>query len=363
MRNLKKLFNDSLKVIVYGGRGGPGLPQYGGIGGKGGDVVVKGTHRMKSLNSIKDHVFEAQDGRGSRRTRLVGQDGKDLIIKVPVGVTVEDLNKQILGDINKSGDTVVVAMGGRGGDKHNDNQGFVGQKRRIHLNLKLLSDAVLIGFPNAGKSTLLKALSKASPKIASYPFTTIKPNLGTIQYKDFRQITMGDLPGLVEGAHKNLGLGHEFLKHIVRTKLLVFLVDINNIDLGSSYSPRSPLETLCILNKEIEIYDDTLLDKPAILAISKMDTLKDSKDRYERFRLELKQLHESKSNLPSNLDESLLPNKLIQFDRIIPISAATGNNIDNLKQVIRDVIDDYAETKDTLKSYKELQSIENNRIV
>lgn len=367
----KKLFVDSIRLRVQGGKGGHGLPQFGGIGGKGGDVYIKGSIKTTSLKSLSKHkadlFFKAQDGYPSRRTRLLGESGQDLVIKVPLGVTVMDSQKQILGDINKPDEKIVVALGGRGGDKYNDNQGFIGQIKSIRLDLKMISDAVLVGFPNAGKSSLLRALSNATPKVADYPFTTLKPNLGTIKFSDFRQITIADLPGLVEGAHKNLGLGHEFLKHIERTKLLIFLIDINNVDLGPSYSKRSPLETLCILNKEIELYNDTILSKPAILAISKMDTLKDSRERFIKLEEELESFYKNKQIFEKSIDDSIRPTKLIKFDEVIPISSVQHKNIKELKQVIRNVIDTYAEAErhehNNITSYRELQPLENNRLI
>lgn len=342
----KKLFVDSLRIRVRAGNGGHGLPQYGGIGGKGGDVCIVGSSRLTSLKPLvkpyKDGTHQASNGFPSRRTQLLGESGQDLIIKVPLGVTIEDSEKQILGEINEPRDKVVVALGGRGGDKYNDHHGLKGQHRAIKLDLKMISDAVLVGFPNAGKSSLLGAISKATPTVASYPFTTLKPNLGTMEYKDYRQITVADLPGLVEGAHKNLGLGHEFLKHTVRAKMLVFLIDINDVDLGPSYQCRSPLETLCILNKEIELYDDTILNKPAILVISKMDTRDDAGDMFSKFKYNLKTLYQDEQS-SSQIEDSLRPNKLIQFDKIIPVSSKTKFNIDKFKSSVREVLDYHAE--------------------
>jgi len=366
----RKLFVDRIKIKVTGGTGGHGLPQYGGVGGKGGDVIVKGTSQGIILGSIikrnKSTTFKAGNGQPSKRARLLGEAGEDLIIKAPLGVTIEDSNKQFIGDINEPKDEFIVALGGRGGDKSNDFHGFKGQERSISLTLKTISDAVLVGFPNAGKSSLLRVISRATPKVASYPFTTLKPNLGVIQYPDDRRITVADLPGLVEGAHRNIGLGQEFIKHMVRTRLLVFQVDINNVDLGPSYSMRSPVEVISILNKEIELYDDRILNKPAILVVSKIDTQERPMEKFERLKQELEEFRKDPKSF-KGLDDALKPNNLIQFDAITPISSFDGTNIDKLKIVIRKVIDDHEEAskleRDKFSTYGEILPLENNRMV
>lgn len=365
----RKAFLDSVTIRVKGGSGGCGLPQYGGIGGKGGDVYIKGSEfpNLSLASIIKKNPaksFEASNGFESRRTKLLGQDGKDLVIRVPVGVTVQDSNKRVLAEINSNKDSVIVALGGRGGDKFNDNQGFKGQKTIIKLEYKTISDVVFVGFPNAGKSSLLRTVSKATPKVASYPFTTLRPFLGVVQYPDYRAIKMADLPGLVEGAHKNIGLGLDFLKHMVHTKLLAFIIDINSVDLGFDYKRRTPLETLCILNKEIELYDDNILNKPAILALSKMDSLPDSSDRYEKFLEDLETLRKDPKS--SIIEDEIRPNRLIDFDEIIPISSVDGQNIDRFKTVAREVIDNYAEEtrkkEDKISSFAEILPLQYNRV-
>lgn len=366
----RKAFVDSLKIKVRGGSGGNGLPQFGGIGGKGGDVRIQGTYFPVTLAQIAkknpSRIFQAPNGFESRRTRLLGESGRDLTIRVPVGVTVEDLNKQVLGEINDSKDNVIVALGGRGGDKFNDNQGFKGQERVIRLEYKTISDVVFVGFPNAGKSSLLRAVSRASPKVASYPFTTLRPYIGVVQYPDYRSIRMADLPGLVEGAHKNIGLGHEFLKHMVHTRLLAFIIDINDVDLGPQYKMRSPLETLCILNKEIELYDDTILNKPAILAISKMDSLPNSTEKYEKLLKDLKSFQKDPKS-SSLVEDAMKPNKAIQFEEILPISSVSSSNIDKFKTISRKVIDQYAELtkkeEDKISSFAEILPLQYNRVL
>nr|CAD7432104.1 unnamed protein product [Timema monikensis] len=174
-------------------------------------------------------------------------------------------------DLDKTGSSILVAPGGPGGGPTNNFCGVKGQGHSVTLDLKLIADIGLVGFPNAGKSSLLKAISNAKPKVASYPFTTIRPNIGVLQYSDYRQITMADLPGLIEGAHANIGMGHKFLKHVERTKMLLLIVDIGGFQLSPRHTPRSCLETVLLLNKELELYKEDLLEKPAVLVINKMD--------------------------------------------------------------------------------------------
>lgn len=371
--NAKKAFTDALKIRVKGGNGGAGLPRFGGIGGKGGDVYIRASQNVKTLHSLlrrnPSKYFVARDGEVSRRTYLLGRAGHDFIIKVPVGVTVEDTEKQILGDLDKNGEQVLVAYGGRGGDKQTDHHAFHGQERTVRLNFKMISDVAFVGFPNAGKSTLLRAVSNAIPKVASYPFTTLRPHLGVVKYPDLRTITMTDLPGLVEGAHKNIGLGHDFLKHIERARLLVFVIDVNNVDLGLNYPRRSPFEALCILNKEIELYDDTILDKPAILLLSKMDTV-DKNTRREhlgRLELELDRLREDPTSCKLN-DDAIRPTRLLSFEHVLPITCLKHNRtIDNFKTKAREVIDKYADLakleRDKFQTFEEVMHKETNRLI
>ncbi|XP_064105533.1 GTP-binding protein 10 homolog [Macrobrachium nipponense] len=174
-----------------------GYPKFGGVGGKGGDVYVEA----------------------------------------------------IAGETNKIGDKILVAKGGAGGSPANQFNGQHGQALNLTLELKLIADIGLVGFPNAGKSTLLKAISRAKPKIASYPFTTIRPNIGIVEYPDKRQISIADLPGLVEGSWANMGMGHKFLRHVERTNLLLYIVDINGFKMGPQYPHRTPIENVILLNK------------------------------------------------------------------------------------------------------------------
>lgn len=188
-------------------------------------------------------------------------------------------------------------------------------------------------FP-AGKSTLLKAISRANPKIASYPFTTIMPQIGTIEYSDYRQVTMADLPGLIEGAHRNIGMGHQFLKHVERTSLLVLIIDIFGFQLSQKHLKRNCIQNVYALNKELELYDATLLDKPSVLLINKMDT-NGSEEEFLRYEKNFNDLALGVDECP----EEIRPEQLMKFDRVIPISAKNNKAIDKVKEHIREILD------------------------
>lgn len=240
----------------------------------------------------------------------------------------------MLSELNNQNETCLVAGGGVGGVSGNSFIGRKGQLRTIVLDLKIIADIGLVGFPNAGKSTLLKAISKAKPKIASYPFTTIMPQIGVIEYPDYRQITMADLPGLIEDAHRNIGMGHQFLKHVERTRLLMLVVDIFGFQLSHKHIKRNCLENIYSLNKELERYDETLLEKPSILLINKMD-LDGSIDKFIEYEEDFNDLSLS----VNKVEENIRPEKLLKFERIIPISAKCNKEIDKVKLEIREVID------------------------
>lgn len=256
-------------------------------------------------------------------------------IAVPLGVTIIDEEaRKIIGELNTAGETCLVAGGGSGGCTGNQFIGHKGQARRIKLDLKLIADIGLVGFPNAGKSTLLKAISRTNPKIASYPFTTIHPQIGTIEYSDYRQMTMADLPGLIEGAHRNVGMGHEFLKHVERTRLLLLIVDIFGFQLSHNHLKRNCLQNVYALNKELELYDPTLLDKPSVLLVNKMD-MNGSDEEFLRYE---KHFHDLTLGL-DECPEEIRPEKLLKFDRIIPISARDNKQINKVKLQVREVLD------------------------
>jgi GTP-binding protein len=219
--------------------------------------------------------YEAQKGENGGSSLKDGKNGKDIIIKVPVGTVVKDFETQkILCDLDINGKSFVLAKGGRGG-KGNSNfatptnqapryaeDGKPGEEKYILLELKLIADVGLVGFPNAGKSTFISAVSAAKPKIADYPFTTLEPNLGIVRYKDYHSFVVADIPGIIEGAHQGKGLGHKFLRHIERTKILLILIDIMSEDIKSEYK---------IILNELESYSKLLSNKEKVLAITKSD--------------------------------------------------------------------------------------------
>ncbi|PSN39091.1 GTP-binding protein 10 [Blattella germanica] len=297
-------FVDSLRIYVRGGAGGSGLPKYGGIGGKGGNVIIlaKEGENLKKIvvaNPIKR--FIAGSGGNSSKHRLLGELGADLVIPVPVGVTIVDEFGRVL-----DGSSMIVAEGGAGG---NPVTHFIGQRAQpttVKLDLKLIADVGLVGFPNAGKSTLLRAISRAKPKVASYPFTTIKPNIGVLEYPDKRQITMADLPGLIEGAYKNVGMGHSFLKH------------------------------------ELELYKDELLNKPAMLVVSKMD-LRGAQHKYDEIKDQLKHL----KDVVSDYSDDIRPERVLEFSEVMAISANNNpTDVERLKYRIRELLDFHSSLKE-----------------
>ncbi|XP_033110251.1 GTP-binding protein 10-like [Anneissia japonica] len=328
-------FTDSLRIFVSGGSGGQGYPSYGGIGGDGGNVYLQPTE-TQTLRGLKLQYptkrFKAEGGRNSRRHILHGSKGNNLMIPIPNGVSVYSEENQLLGDLVNLDDRLLVATGGKGGCSSNDWNGQKGEKHVLSLELKILADIGLVGFPNAGKSTLLSTISRLAPKIAEYPFTTIKPQIGTIHYPDLRQITVADLPGLIEGAHFNLGMGHKFLRHVERTHLLLFVVDVNGFKLSSRSFFRNAYETVLLLNKELELYKQHLLDKPAVLAINKLD-LPDTENIFEEVKNRLKE--GDLTGIPAEMQ----PKTLIKFSDVIGISAKEGHCIPQLVQCVRQVID------------------------
>ncbi|KAM9023149.1 cilia- and flagella-associated protein 69 [Ara ararauna] len=334
-------FIDDLRLYVKGGTGGMGYPRLGGQGGRGGDVWFIAQERI-TLKSIKEKYplkrFVAGTGANSSVKALKGEKGKDCEVHVPLGISVLcDDGKQI-GELNAAGERFLAARGGLGGCLATNFVPCKGQRRIVRLDLKLIADIGLVGFPNAGKSSLLSKVSHAKPEIANYAFTTIQPQLGKIMYADYKQISVADLPGLIEGAHANKGMGHKFLKHVERTKQLLLVVDISGFQLSVKTQFRTAFETILLLTKELELYKEELLTKPALLAINKMD-LPCAKDNLNEL---MKQLQNPQDYLHL-LEEEMIPANTLEFKDIIPISTYTGEGIEELKACIRKSIAEEAE--------------------
>ena len=287
-----KTFIDQEDVIVRSGKGGDGAATFrrealvafggpdGGDGGRGGDVVLRASTHVNSLIALYyDPKLFAEPGVPGSGGRCYGRRGKDLVVDVPCGTLVTDLETGlVVADITAPGQKVIVAKGGVGGFgnvhfKSSVNQaptehtkGGEAEEKRLHLELKTIADAGLLGFPNAGKSSLLTRLSSATPKIASYPFTTLNPMVGTIEYADFAQVRMADVPGIIEGASRGVGLGLAFLKHLERAHVLVYVLDMAGTD------NRKPWDDYNVLTKEIADYNADLAERPCLVLANKMDT-------------------------------------------------------------------------------------------
>ncbi|MFM1877669.1 MAG: hypothetical protein RLZZ241_535 [Bacteroidota bacterium] len=283
-------FVDYVKVQVRSGKGGQGSAHLrrekfvakggpdGGDGGRGGHAIIRGNKNLWTLLGFKfQKHFQAGHGEHGGRQRSTGADGQDVVLEVPLGTVVKEAESgNILFEITEEGQEVIAAKGGIGGlgnwhFRSSTNQtpryaqpGRPGEECELILELKVLADVGLVGFPNAGKSTLLAALTSAKPKIADYEFTTLKPNLGIVQYRDFRSFVIADIPGIIEGASEGKGLGHYFLRHIERNATLLFLISADSADIANEYQ---------ILLTELGKYNPELLDKRRFLAISKCDLL------------------------------------------------------------------------------------------
>jgi len=321
------MFIDEAQIIVEAGKGGNGCISFrrekyvpyggpdGGDGGKGGNVIICGSEGLTTLLDIqKKRYYKATNGLHGRGNHCYGKDGKDCLVLVPLGTQIFDAKtKELLGDIIYHNQKVIVASGGKGGrgNSHfatSTNQtpriaekGKPGERKVLNLELKLIAQIGLIGYPNVGKSSLLAKISKAKPKIADYPFTTLYPNLGRIKLNEFTSIIVADIPGLVKEAHKGVGLGQRFLRHIERTNTLIHILDVS----------QDPIAQYNSLNEELKLYSQELIKKRQIIVINKMDL-----DGIEEKFKEVKQYFVSLG---------------IQF---LPISALTGQGIDKLLELM-----------------------------
>lgn len=289
-------FVDEAEITVRSGRGGSGCVSFrrekfipkggpdGGDGGRGGDVIFRASGKLVSLYDFRmKRIYEARNGQGGQGREKTGATGEDLVVDVPVGTLLfemsEEGEKRLIADLAEDGQTMCVVKGGRGGKGNTHfksatmrtprfaQPGEENQEKRLRLELKILADVGIIGLPNAGKSTLIAALSAARPKIAAYPFTTLAPNLGVMRDETGKTLILADIPGLVAGAHEGRGLGHRFLKHVERTRFLVHLLSLEEI------SPQSedPWAGFSLLNEELARFDPALAAKRQLLAVNKVD--------------------------------------------------------------------------------------------
>ena len=297
------MFIDRVRIKIKAGNGGDGVTAFrrekfvprggpsGGDGGVGGSVWLESDEGLNTLLHLRyNPEHKAERGRHGEGSNRHGKDGVDEIVRVPVGTQVFDAeSNELLFDFTEPGQRYLAAKGGKGGwgnahfatstrqapKYHYD--GRPGEERELQLELKLIADVGLVGFPNAGKSTLISVISAAKPKIADYPFTTLEPNLGVVDMGDYRTFVVADIPGLIEGASSGAGLGDRFLRHVERTKLILHLVDV------SSVSGRDPISDYEIINRELTNYDESLGARPQIIVATKIDAL-DERDRLERLR-------------------------------------------------------------------------------
>ena len=298
------MFIDEAEISVRAGDGGAGAVAFrrekfvprggpsGGDGGDGGDIILETDERLTTLLDFRfKREYRAKNGEPGRGRDQNGHAAPELLLKVPPGTLVRSVESgEILADLRENGRRWVLAKGGRGGLGNMNfatstlqaprfaQPGTEGEEKRVRLELRLLADVGLVGFPNAGKSTLVSRLSRARPKIADYPFTTLQPHLGVVQYKDGRSFVLSDLPGLIEGAHRGAGLGHRFLKHMARTRAVIHLVDASQ--------DRDLVADFDAINRELELFDPALGRKPQIVAANKID-IPDARERAEAFRKKL----------------------------------------------------------------------------
>lgn len=303
------MFVDKAKIYVKGGDGGDGLVAFrrekyvpeggpaGGDGGDGGDVIFRVDEGLRTLVDFRyQKHFKAQRGEKGRNKSQHGANADDMVVRVPPGtVVIDDDTQEIIADLTRHGQQVIVAKGGRGGRGNTRfatpnnpapeiaENGEEGVERWVVLELKVMADVGLVGFPSVGKSTLLSVVSGAKPKIGAYHFTTLTPNLGVVDVGDGRSFVMADLPGLIEGAHEGVGLGHEFLRHVERTRIIVHVVDM------AATEGRDPFEDWAKINDELKLYNAKLEERPQIVAANKMD-MPDAEEQLAEFKRRLAEI-------------------------------------------------------------------------
>lgn len=341
------MFLDSAVIEVKAGKGGDGMVAFrrekyvpdggpaGGDGGRGGDVILVVDEGLRTLMDFRyNRHFKAKAGENGMSKGMHGRGAEDRIVRIPPGTTIRDAQTgKLLGDLTKNGEELVIAKGGRGGRGNTRfatpknpapelaENGEPGQERKIELELKVLADVGLVGFPSVGKSTLLSVISAARPKIAAYHFTTLVPNLGMVQLKDGRSFVAADLPGLIEGASQGVGLGTQFLRHIERTRVILHVIDMSGME------GRDPFEDYLAINKELEAHNLRLLERPQIIVANKMD-MPESEENLKAFKKKLQQL------------------KADEFADDVPIFAISGiahQGIENLLAKTADVLEETPE--------------------
>lgn len=331
------MFADSAKITIKSGKGGDGHVSFrrekyvpnggpdGGDGGRGGDVVFVVDEGLNTLTDYRHkRKFVAESGEQGGKRNCHGKNGEDLILKVPLGTVIKEAeSNKVIADMSGENTRQVVLTGGRGGlgNQHfatstmqapkyaQPGQPFM--ELEVNLELKVIADVGLVGFPNVGKSTFLSRVTNARPKIANYHFTTLNPNLGVVDLSEGQGFVIADIPGLIEGASEGIGLGHEFLKHIERTKVMVHMVD------AASVEGRDPVADIYAINKELEAYNEELLDKPQVIAANKIDAIYDTQDSpIEKLKQEFE---------PKGI-------------KVFPISAVSGENLKGLLYHINDLL-------------------------
>ena len=305
-------FVDFASIQVKAGNGGDGCIAFlrekfrpkggpcGGDGGNGGNVVIKADSNLSTLKDITyNKIYSAKNGEPGKGKNMHGKNADDIVIRVPLGTIIKfTQDGHVIDDLKENNQQHIIAKGGNGGfgnarfktqnnpAPRHANDGQLGEEKKIELELKILADIGFVGFPNAGKSTLISKISNAKPKVSEYPFTTLVPNLGIVKYHDYETFVVADIPGLIEGASEGKGLGLQFLRHIERTKALVFMIDVNSEDLIEEYN---------VLCSELEKYNKSLLDKPKILFITKTDS-EDMKLKNKNIPSDVENLHISSIN-------------------------------------------------------------------
>ena len=334
------MFVDRVKIHIKGGNGGNGAVSFyrakyithggpdGGDGGRGGDVVFEGTESMSTLMDFRyKRSFKAQNGEDGGKNNCSGSDGEGVVLRVPVGTVIrEAVSGNIMADIAKAGEQKTIIKGGKGG-KGNQHfatptrqapryaeRGRIANEYDIVLELKLIADVGIIGFPNVGKSTLLSMVTNANPKIANYHFTTLAPNLGVVHGKNGQDFVLADIPGLVEGASEGIGLGHAFLRHVERTKVFIHVVD------AAAVEGNDPVEEIKKINEELFRYNPELMKRPQVIAANKTD-IPSAMENVER----LKEIFEPKGY------------------KVFPVSAATNKGLSPLLAEVADILIDYPE--------------------